>query len=86
MISRPQCTNNPALLICQEAQFIDIEWRNGTTVISSSSAGRYTFKNNRTILEIQNVTQYDNGSVFTCGDVNNSSVISNPVTLIVYGE
>ena len=85
-ISGPSCTSNQVLLTCQEVIFTEIEWRNGTTIISNSLDGRYTFKNNHTILEIQNVTQYDNGSVFTCGDANNSSVISNPVTLIVYGE
>ena len=84
-ISGPQCANNTILLTCREVAYTEIEWKNGSTTIKSSPMGRYTFKNNRTILEIQNVTQYDNGSVITCGYANKSS-ISNPVTVMVYGE
>ena len=80
---RPQCANSPVSLTCKEFQFAAIEWRNGSTIISSMN-GRYSFNNNRTVLVIQNITHYDNGSVITCGDANNSS-ISNPVTILVYG-
>lgn len=84
-IQEHQCTNDTVLLICRGVQFTDIEWSNENSRINSSVPGRYIFRNNRTVLEIHNITQYDNGSVITCGDANSSS-ISNPVTIIVYSK
>ena len=80
----PQCANRSVSLTCKEFKFTAIEWRNGSTIITSSTNGRYTFNSNRTVLVIQNITHNDNGSVITCGNANNSS-ISNPVTILVYG-